>query len=365
MARKFSFLLILVAIAASFFFFRSPSFAPIVKEGEKLVEAVVPPPPLRPDLTWSASSTAPWRSRDAGATFVWPDAFGESRIWFLGGVDGEPSEANPPADGVKYWELPHFHDVWSFNGVTWREESKAAAWPPRRSMSVADFQGKLWMMGGWSPISGYRSDVWTSTDGATWSLATSSAAWPPREGQTIAVFNGKLWMMGGVDFDKRINYHDVWSSSDGLNWELATTSAAWSGRYDQAVEVFDGKLWLTGGVALGGMGQSDVWSSADGTTWTLVTATAPWGKRHGLALLNWHDYLWIVSGWDTTLGQGSPEVWFSKDGLNWQETESAPPWLGREDHAALIYQDKLWMFAGMDTNWHWNRDVWSAEFKLN
>jgi len=351
MFRQTIFLLVLVAAAGVFLFVRQVAFAPV--EIRKPVA----------DLYWQeATSTAPWPARDAAAALVWQD-----KLWLMGGVNG----GNAIVNDVKYWELPHFNDIWSSSdGLVWDRETAAAAWPPRRSMSVVPWQDRLLMLGGWSPIGGYQSDIWVSSDGVNWELATSSAArlddrqaFPAREGQTLTIFQNKLWLTGGVNFDKRLAYNDVWSSPDGLNWTLVASSTPWSGRYDHAVEVFDNRLWLTGGLARG-MANGEVWVSSDGQNWQLATANAPWGPRHGHALLNWRDRLWLVSGWDTDRDEGMNDVWLSPDGKNWIKPPSPPPWRGREDHAALIFRDQLWFFGGMDTDWRWRNDVWRAKFVL-
>ncbi len=353
MGRKTIYLLVLAAAGGAFFLMKEAAFAPV-----KIREPVL-------DLQWlevySATGTAPWLARDAAAAFVW-----QEKMWLMCGVNGAGALAN----NVKYWELPHYNDIWSSSdGLVWTQEAAAAAWPPRRSMSVVIWKDKLLLLGGWSPISGYKSDVWISSDGVDWTLATSSAAWPAREGQTLTVFQNKLWLMAGVNFDQRLAYNDVWSSSDGLNWTLVASSTPWSGRYDHAVEVFDKRLWLTGGLA-DGVANGEVWVSSNGQNWQLVTMTAPWGPRHGQALLNWPapatggsgegDRLWLVSGWDTDLNQGISDVWSSADGKNWIKTPAAPSWRGREDHAALIFRDELWLFSGMDADWRWRNDIWRA-----
>ncbi|MBI4136252.1 MAG: hypothetical protein HY481_01745 [Candidatus Vogelbacteria bacterium] len=352
MLKKVILILLSAAVVLGLWFFYQPLtiYAP---------QPAPPEPPRPADIVWQSAGEAPWSARDAAAALVWQD-----KLWLMGGVNGGQGLAN----NVKYWELPHFNDVWSFDGLVWREETAAAAWPPRRSMSVVPWQNRLLMLGGWSPIGGYQSDIWISEDGVHWT-ATTSAAFPPREGQTLTIFQDKLWLMGGVNFDERLAYNDVWSSADGLNWTFVASAAPWSGRYDHAVEVFDNRLWLTGGLA-GGVANGEVWVSNDGQNWQLVTANAPWGPRHGHALLDWPapvvgsgklNRLWLVSGWNTDADEGINDVWSTADGKNWIKTPSAPPWRGREDHAALIFRGELWLTGGMDADWRWRNDVWRAE----
>ncbi|MBI2097583.1 MAG: hypothetical protein HYT46_01455 [Candidatus Vogelbacteria bacterium] len=361
MLKKVMMIVFLAAVIGAFLFVKQAAFAPVEIRKPAL------------DLQWQeATSTAPWPARDAAAALVWQD-----KLWLMGGVNGGQGLVN----NVKYWELPHYHDIWSsVDGTNWNQETGAAAWPARRSLSVVPWpvasapgeQDRLLMLGGWSPVGGYQSDIWLSSDGVNWELATSSAAFPPREGQTLTVFQNKLWLMGGINFDKRLVYNDVWSSLDGLNWMLVASSTPWSGRYDHAVEVFQDRLWLTGGLAEG-RANGEVWVSSDGQKWQLVTVKAPWGPRHGHALLNWPapvagsgklDRLWLASGWDTDRNEGVSDVWFTTDGKNWLKPSSPAPWPGREDHAALIFRGELWLFAGMDAAWRWRNDVWRAKSVL-
>ncbi len=304
-------------------------------------------------LNWQTVSTpSPWTARDAQEVFIWDD-----RLWLTGGLTGVWDKAH---NQVNYWDMPHWNDLWSSkDGEMWQREAEHLSFPPRRSLSVVSFKDKLWMLGGWSSLDGYKSDVWTSTNGKDWQWLVSAAPWKAREGQTLTVFNNELWLLGGVNFDTREVFHDIWSSVDGFTWQWRG-QAPWSGRYDHAVEVFDNRLWLTGGLDTSGEGKSDTWASVDGLSWTLVDANALWGKRHGHELLAIKDRLWLVSGWNTTADHGSAEVWLSKDGVFWEKTADTPKWLGREDHAIIFFRDKLWLMGGMADGFVWRNDIWST-----
>lgn len=205
-------------------------------------------------LTWQAATTsAPWGPRDAHTMVEYHD-----QLWLMGGLKGDIK--------IPYEQMPHKSDVWvSRNGFDWKLVTNQAPWGPRRSMIAVVFQGKIWLMGGWSPKTGYTSDVWYSDDGEHWTLATPKAAWDAREGHTLFVFDNKLWLSGGVRFDTRELKNDVWYSEDGITWLLATRHAEWSGRYDQTMTAFSGKFWLAGGLRFGNEVLRDLWSSDDGT----------------------------------------------------------------------------------------------------
>lgn len=320
----------------------------------KTPELPPPPPPYDPStLTWSvATSSAEWQPRDSAASFVF-----QNKIWTMGGLNGNKEVS--PNHTVEYWESPHFNDIWSSeDGTTWKLESPHAQWAVRRSMSVVFFQDKLWMFGGWSPITGYTSDIWQSVDGVNWSKVVTKASWQPREGQTAEVFQNKIWMMGGVNYDARKLKNDVWYSEDGLTWHEATSTIPWSPRWDHAVTVFDNKLFLSGGMNLTKETFKDVWSSSDGITWELITDSPPWQERQGHGLVAFHDNLWSIGRLNDTESGGMNDVWYSKDGATWNKTAQDPLWMGREDHSVILFKNKIFVFGGMGSDWKWRNDVW-------
>lgn len=304
-------------------------------------------------LSWlQATSSAEWQTRDSAVSFVFQD-----KIWTMGGLNGNKEVDNNHK--VRYWEAPHFNDIWTTkDGTSWKMVKAHAEWSLRRSMSVVSFNDKLWMFGGWSPVTGYVSDIWQSDDGVNWRKVTSQAPFPAREGQTAEVFEGKIWMMGGVNYDKRETKNDVWWSDNGIDWHEATTTIPWSSRWDHATAVFNGKIFLVGGMNISGQTFKDVWSSSDGLNWESVTTSPPWQERQGHSLVVFHDKLWIIGRLNDKEGGGVNDVWYSPDGVVWQKTNTDPMWLGREDHSVLVFNNRIYVFGGMDSNWQWRNDVW-------
>lgn len=303
-------------------------------------------------LTWTiATSSAPFGPRDAHAMAVF-----QSKVWLIGGLNGEPARVRP--EYIEYWRAEHRSDIWvSEDAVSWTLVTNAAPWGPERSLELEEFQGSLWLFGGWSPIGGYHTYYWKTEDGVHWQKIMTTTAPPPREGAPIVAFQNKLWMFGGVNFDTRQSLHDVWFSADGITWNQATTTIPWAGRYDHAVAEFNGKLWLTGGVDLNGKIYADEWVSDDGIHWTQVMPQADlWTERHGHVMLVWQDALWMIGGW-TNAVSGAGESWFTKDGIQWTKAPIGA-WKQREDHAVSVFRDALVLTGGMDTDWHWNGDVW-------
>jgi hypothetical protein len=132
-------------------------------------------------MNWSlASGAAEWKARDSAASFVFND-----KMWIMGGLNGNGVRTNTE-NAVHYWEAKHFNDIWSSeDGVTWNQETAHAEWSQRRSMSVVNFNEKLWMFGGWESNLGYTSDIWSSDDGVHWERAIALAPWRRGKGRPL------------------------------------------------------------------------------------------------------------------------------------------------------------------------------------
>ena len=319
------------------------------------------PPQKNPEkvLMWrEVIPAAPFAPRDSHASFIF-----QNKIFLIGGING-----NGLVDAkhfIPYWQAPHFNDIWfSEDGERWNKAESENIWPPRRSMSTVLFREKLWMMGGWSPATGYSRDLWQSEDGVNWTKVDIKLPWEPREGQSVEVFDGKIWLLGGVNYDRRKVFNDVWYSQDGLDWKEANSTALWAGRWDHALALHDGKFFLAGGMDLKNKVYSDVWSSPDGEHWSLLTDAPGWEARQGHSAFSFDGKLWIMGRLnDDKINPGPNDVWSSPDGIVWKK-EGDLPWDGREDFTAVILNDKIYVIGGMGNDWTWRNDVWEAELKM-
>ncbi|MDD2716580.1 MAG: hypothetical protein PHW04_11880, partial [Candidatus Wallbacteria bacterium] len=158
---------------------------------------------------------------------------------------------------------------YSIDGITWIATA-AAAWPARYGHSSLVYDNKMWVIGGYS--SGYKNDVWYSTDGSTWNSAATSASWSARYCHSSLVYDDKMWMIGGYGSSY---YNDIWYSSDGVTWTLAADNAAWASRYSQVSLVYDDKMWVIGGYH--GSYYNDVWftSTSNPVSTPLYMTTSP------------------------------------------------------------------------------------------
>lgn len=344
-------LLITILIGLGFFFFSQKKVSP-EDQSFLLINPFF--------LNWeTATSSASWLPRDSHAAVVF-----KNKIWLMGGLNGNGFQNKN--GNVSYWLAPHFSDVWSSeDGKNWELVTGNAPWGKRRSMQVEVFKNKLWLVGGWSPQTGYSSDIWVSADGANWEKIVPQGKLPAVEGHQLVVFKNKLWLIGGVRYDQREEKNYIWFSEDGVNWVEAASATPWLPRWDHTVTVFKDKLWLTGGMDLNGKTYQDVWNSEDGKNWNLVTDHPPWQARQGHLAVVFQDRLWIIGRFNDSEEGGDNDVWYSDDGNLWEKTKENPVWAGREDSAAIVFKDKIWILGGMDTGWNWRNDIWHSVFYTN
>lgn len=314
-------------------------------------------------ITWQQRDDAPWLGRIGHRAVVFQDPQdGVQKIWVTGGSVTEG-------------------DMWTFNGANWiyRLDHR---WSPRMGHTAvvftdpADSKEKIWVIGGVDINGIYQNDIWTS-DGITWKEKIANAPWLPRAYHASIVYDGEIWVMGGSNPEFR---NDVWSSPDGISWTRRDPFIDddfdlkhWDRRRGHqavvSVDELDGseKMWVLGGFSATGTGfQNDVWNSVDGVEWTEIEQPDPpgpiWTARYFHAAVSHEGKIWVMGG---VSGAGyQNDVWFSGDGLNW--TASSAPWVKRAGHAATTFLDpfdtieKIWVLGGHDSPGTYLNDVWSS-----
>ncbi|HET7630592.1 MAG TPA: hypothetical protein VFK03_04425, partial [Candidatus Saccharimonadales bacterium] len=296
-------------------------------------------------------TAAPGSWSEATSAANWGGRYGygtlnyDGKMWVMGGYDGS-----------------FLGDVWSStDGSNWTQVTASAPWGGNVDAGVVVFDNKMWLMGGYAPAAaGDTSDVWYSTDGANWTKATT-APWSIREHCVTLVFDNKLWVIGGSSNGTYL--HDAWYTSDGVNWTQATANAPWSARYRPSGVTFNGKMYIMGGTTNNTSNfLNDVWSSTDGINWTQETAAASWPGRAFFTSVVYAGKIWVTGGYDATLNYN--DLWYSSDGVNWTQ-EADAPWIPRQGITALAYDDKMWILGGYSPTSGNLNDVWSFYVPAN
>jgi len=300
------------------------------------------------------------------------------------------------------------HDIWSSSdGVTWRQETSNAAFSARMGPAFLTYHNQLWVIGGCTGfgICVRENDSWTSSDGKQWTQQSSAAPFAGRMGHRIVQFEGELWLVGGYIDSSASGVNDIWSSTDGFSWTQEAGHASFGGRFDHEAVVFNNQLWIFGGTkdSAGNM-SSDVWSSDDGVLWTQRASSsneisirwgyriaalnnqlwliggsnagnnimstsdgihwveqlpaAPFSSRYGHQVINFNGALWVIGGW-TFGGPALNDVWMSTDGTNWIQQTAAAPFPAGDNYQVAVHNNELWLIGGDVDN------IWSSSDGIN
>jgi len=206
---------------------------------------------------WSSADGKTWKLENAGTPLPWAPRALHYTVAFRGWIwvlAGQTMPAFAPS------EERFYRDIWrSRDGRKWEQVSpKEPYWSPRGMIGgSAVFKNRIWMLGGGTydtpriPTRNFYHDVWSSGDGVGWTRHTAAAPWDPRQYHDVAVYDGKLWVMEGYTGKNR---NDVWYSADGSNW-YEVPNTPWKPRHAASVYVHDGALWMVAGNNM----ESDVW----------------------------------------------------------------------------------------------------------
>jgi len=265
----------------------------------------------------------------------------------------------------------------------WVKITGKAAFAARDGAGALAFQGRMWLLGGWSKRDPVHfplicnNEVWISDDGSEWRLEkpntfvsrdfNSSRDWEGRHTAGYVVFKDMMWIVGG-DGNQGHYQNDVWNSADGKQWECVTRNVPWGPRVLHYTVAFKDRIWVMGGQTIPQFAPAelrfyhDVWSSPDGANWEKVLEGPPWPQRGmigGRAVFR--DRIWLLGGgtYDTP---DIPErkffndVWSTQDGVHWERHRERAPWEPRQYHDIAVFDDKLWVMEGYHKA---NRnDVW-------
>ncbi|NNE36418.1 MAG: T9SS type A sorting domain-containing protein [Rhodothermales bacterium] len=285
-----------------------------------------------------------------------------------------------------------------YESFTWNEVNEAAEWQPRAGLQAVELRGKLFVLGGRTPISPAINpvpgastiwgDVWKSRDrGKSWKqiLDTNDEDHWPARAYFQAVTKGPfMYVLGGQNFDIVDNpacpqfptdcppkipqsefFNDVWRSHDGVRWKEMTSDAGWEGRAGLSSIVFRNSIYVMGGSKnddssiVGDEGPArvyfnDVWKSRNGRDWKLVTEEAPWAKRAGAVVVKKNGWMYLLGGEDGFICDPLPlceppyfnDVWRSRDGAEWELVTPEAGWSARPGHQCVVYQNDIVCFGG-------------------
>ncbi len=185
------------------------------------------------------------------------------------------------------------------------------------STRALSFDEKIWIFN--HPDATSRISVWNSIEGIQWQCTTTNLGCDVTSGFSVATFNNKMWLLGGYNSEWD-HYNDIYCSSDGTNWVLATDTPSWLPRYNSEVITFNEKMWLLGGTIQSNFTTilTDSWWSTNGIAWNLSTSAAP--LQNNSKAVEFQNKLWVFNG-----HYNGGKSWWSANGTNWNSASTNIP----------------------------------------
>jgi len=248
--------------------------------------------------------------------------------------------------------------------TSWTTTNKAAPWQGRTGHATISFKGKMYMMGGSSASNALLNDVWMSEDGSAWAEMPGSA-WGGRKRFGVADWNGKIWMVGGImDINgQEGTSNEVWSlSSDGSKWEKVLPMSLCT-----AGQTVCPAAPSPTAVALNRTNGTTAPPPSGSSNPNAVVGM--FAQRHSPVVVAHRSRLWVLSGVRTAVDRTAAraedfmhDVWSSADGVSWQREVETTPWAGRRTSVGITYQTNIFMFveSSQFRYFHHTKHIWCA-----
>lgn len=291
---------------------------------------------------WSSSNGIDWEKNEL-----------TSRLEF----DSHPTRFNIAVIKNKLMIFDYYYSWSSSDGVNWRQERnhdnariRVLDWS-----STVLYQDQLWVIGG--NKYDYQNEAWSSSDGINWKQRKEDASVLSRNGFQVAEFNGKLWLSGGFGSEELkyvsvseyslLNNNDTWSSSDGINWQKEISDAKFTSRFNHRMFSFKDQLWVVAGAYYreesGYTHREDIWSSTDGINWVQEVKKVPFSKQNRYSITEFNEKLWLIDAYKDASDIFKNDIWSSADGINWTLEVSDAGWFEGYNAQLAVFNNKMWL----------------------
>jgi hypothetical protein len=260
------------------------------------------------------------------------------RLWIIGGIR---------SDGRYY------HDIWSSaDGIAWRLELDSLPIDFDGVYRAAVLDSTLWILAMENGPAGPVPVCYASLDGRHWARAGGPVNPAPQSGMDFMSFEGKLWIIGGSPDG------EVFSSLDGKYWARLAMPEPFKVGVDPGTVINSYGMWIIGGgEPTDSLFSRQIWLTVDGHNWIYNTDTTDLMPRSGQRLIAaGNDFYSIGGTWVHSLAEGGVEVhdltdqvWTSPNGVNWQLFDSHAPFGKRYYPAVVWFQGKVWCIGGLSS----------------
>lgn len=252
-----------------------------------------------------------WRSTDAGAT--WQQIGRLPGVSYNGGFIVYDDAMLFIAGRPNGWS----DAVWrSTDGIAWTQVGQLPE--TRASFYPAAYDGALWIVGGYNELL-TRDQVWRSTDGGqAWQRVGSMPL--AIHGGTLVSFDGRLWYLGGHEEDGTGYRDDVWWTTDGAAWTEKPDMFVGPCAYT-SLHVDDLGLVQAGGSASPCI--DGVHRSTDAVVWQQI-GSLPTPSSNGRLLRHRGSFIYAAGAASATGVPGSTAVTASPDAVSWVTRGALP-----------------------------------------
>jgi len=264
----------------------------------------------------------------------------------------------------------------------WNTSWPNAPFGPRDSAHGVEFEGHLWLSGGFDDPKGDDScfatcsyyDLWSSTDlsGTAWNSTASfaTATSPDPRDATPVVNNGIQDVASPTDFYDSYSAivvwnnrmfaigSTVWSSANGTDWsrDNLPDGTAVPGPRAGTRATENSRAFVLGSTLFFLQPDTgEVYSTVDPTaaTWTDLGAIPGFTPRCGETAFVFLNKLWIEGGGACDYSAVYNDIWSSADGVNWTQSDTSAAWPARMwgciSNGSV---DDIWMVGGYwPTDW--------------
>ena len=239
-------------------------------------------------------------------------------------------------------------------------EIETPGWEPVSFAASCSHDNEIYLSGGWNPLTNsFNAQFWKMDEHKLWENLKRTPIWSPRNGHTLTEFNGDLWLIGGFNYESRY-LEDIWKldpSDMEHGWKCVSQRNSWEGREGHSTIVYKNSLWILGGIASSGV-KNDIWTSKDGITWEGDFETPPWCGRCFHSVISFNGKLWLIAG--SAQKSAMKDMYVSTNGHEWELFDENLPFTPRFGSGTCIYDDKIWFVGGSDGKEKaFNNEVWT------
>jgi N-acetylneuraminic acid mutarotase len=233
----------------------------------------------------------------------------------------------------------------TYDSDTWLEIDIPANEPtPRRAFGVAEYEGKVYMVGGYTDERMDELWVWDSSNNAYTQLADLSEA---KASSSCIAYNGKIYVFGGQVNSGYTNDFEVYDIATDSWSILSPTGTGPDARMRATVVEYDGKFYIYGGEAGSSFKNSLFEYNVSANSWT-QKASGQERTAHCSAV--WNGKMYSYGGYHDAGGYRFEMYEYNISTNSWTQKATASSSYGAHGASMVVYEGKLYIYGGANNS---------------